>query len=258
MTSEFAVKRTDTASRREYSWFAFHDLESRRKAKNPWLHMSRDGGPAELIACILGSLGYSPGPTIFNYPGHDFEESDPCLLDSRQLLLVTTRPPLDPHRKRIDCSGSPLERRVFDSFRTFFACCSRDTIEVTERVEQALSTDKKYLARTDFDVYLHGSRADVPSEMGQSSQSVGYMISAVAAWPSGPRLLAGFSAAGTESLAWGYILATKYRELLKRAVDSDRDMIAMGEFTLPDGNLDRRGSLRFLDRVESAVTVCEL
>jgi len=259
MASEGVSPHKDPAGRRIYSWLAFHDLESRRKAKNPWLHMTRDGGPAQLIGCVLGSAGYSPGPIIFNYPGHDFGESDPSLFDRRELLLVTTRPPLDPYpRKRIDCSNSPLERKIFCSFRRFFAYCSRDTVELTCSVEQALSPNKKYLARIDFDVFLSGSRADDPSQTDQRGQSLGYMVSTVAAWPDGPRLLAAFSTAGTESLAWGYILTTKHRELLERAMNSDRDMIAIGEFTLPNAHLDRRGSLRFLDEVDSVVTVCEL
>jgi len=249
----------DPSNRGECLFFAFQALRSELKAKSPSLHRSRDGGPAELIACVLGSLGYFPGPIIFNYPGHDFKDSDPKWLDSRQILLVTTRPPLDPSgRKPIDCSGSPLERKVFESFGTFLACCSRSTIELTNRVEQALGKDKKYLSRADFSVYLEGSSVEVTSEAQQPRRSVGYMISAAAAWPEGPRLLGVFSAAGTDTLSWGYIMATKHRELIKRAVDSDRDTVAIGEFTLPDHNLDRRGSLRFLDEVQSVVTVCEL
>ncbi len=253
------VEYGDLSSRREYIWFAFQALQSELKSKGPSLQKSRDGGAAELIAGILGALGFSPGPIILNYPGHDVEDSAPDLFDSRQMLLVTTRPPLDPFdRKPIDCSGSPLERRVFQSFRTFLAWCSRSTIELTNRVEQALGKDKKHLARTDFSVYLGASAVDVPFEMKQPSRSLGYMISAAAAWPKGPRLLGVFSAGGTETLSWAYILVTKHRELLRRAVESDRDMVAIGEFALPDRNLDRHGSLRFLDRVQSTVTVCQL
>lgn len=242
----------------QYWWFAFQALQSELKAKGPSLHRSRDGGPAELVAGILGSLGYRPGPILFNYPDRDSADADlDELLDSSQVLLLTTRPPLDPStRKPIDRSGSALEQRVFACLRTFLAYCSRSTIELSDNVERLLGDDKKYLARADFSMYVGAPAVDDGVDL--SNRSFGYMISAAAVWPNGPRLLAIFSAGGTETLAWGYILVTKYRDILERALGSDRDIIAIGEFTLPYRDLDRRGSLGFLEQQESVLTVCEL
>src|SRR5258708_39365838 len=124
---------------------------------------------------------------------------------------MTTRPPLDidpPRRRRpkpnekiidrkpIDCSGTRLERLIFDCCRKYLAYCSRSTIELTEGIGDALKRcGKADLAYSQFSVFLGGSSlAASEAEPGNTAnatdgqETVGYLIAAPV-WVGGPSLL---------------------------------------------------------------------
>lgn len=244
---------------RRVLWLAYRAPQSELRTKRFWLHKMRDAGSFGMASNVLGSLGYVPGPILFNFPGQPAEANFEWI-GPDDLILITTRPPLndkeEKHKKPVDRSGTALEERVFRSLRGFLSYCSRSKIEVCQAAETRLcAAGRAEWASADFRVNADASviTGDQPIS---ACRTLGYLIASTQTWPGGPRILALFSVGGTESLVWSYLLCTRHRELLRGMVESQADGFLVGEFTfkLEVGSVPE--SLQFADNCSMELVRC--
>jgi hypothetical protein len=142
-------------------WFAFRAPKTELRTKRFWPHKMRDGGAFGMVSNVLGSLAYEPGPILFNFPGQK-AESDVDWIGPADLILLTTRPPLNDreerHKKPVDPSGTALESRLFSCLKQFLVYCSRSRIEVCQAAEARLrEVGKAEWACADFRVNADAS-----------------------------------------------------------------------------------------------------
>lgn len=213
-------------------------------------HWQRDESAAfELILRLCGGGGdfvyQGPDRLFINAPRP--EQGDSSIDDLRALglcerdvLLLTTRPPLDDEKeeelKPLRASNSVLERQfIFPVLRkTCFSYCTRGNIALQKTVAGSLKpgfhgrshiefsrrTDPNTLATGTY-VGLHGraEKAAPPAAAWNETMTAGYLVN-VPLGPGLPNLLAVFGLSGTTTLGLAYLL-TKLpagRELLSRAI----------------------------------------
>lgn len=233
-----------TAARRWYR-FSYHN---QRKGADRTLfpHQLRDGDAALFLAPVLEAQGYSYGGPIFNYP-HPQQPPRELVpvneaalgLRAHDLLLLTTRPPLDDveegRKARVLRSYTTLEDKIFrHAIRPHLARSTRSQIIVAEehaRAFGAVATRRNLV----FRLYRRRRQGDAPSrtDLGacisrylphgstvwhepprECSLSAAYLIFEKHAWPGGPALLAGFGMGGMETLVWAYLLRTRFSHLV--------------------------------------------
>ncbi len=214
-------------------WLAYSVPKGELKAKRPQLHRTRDAGAYGLLMGALGSMGYEPGPQVFNFRGTKERGS---WIRADDLIILTTRPPLSDHRdrntkRRIDRSGTDLETRLLAAIEaSFLSWCSRSRVTVSIRVRDKLySMQSRRLADVKFEI----NRKAWPKLRGYSGQALGYLLYLPKVWVDGPRFLSIFGLGGAETLLWAYLLATRYRGLLTAMLASKREGFAILKFDAP-------------------------
>jgi hypothetical protein len=117
-----------------------------RKDRQPGLHEIRDGHRLLDWTVLLTRHGYDYGGPIFNVQPRGIQAHPPLVehLDSSDLLVCATRPPLDDRvegsRKQVDPSGTDLETRLHSGLRKYFRFCSRVGVTLSDVAQELCST----------------------------------------------------------------------------------------------------------------------
>ncbi len=196
-------------------------------------HQLRDGDAFIELSPVLYSSGYSYGGLLLNFPSRmpgGAIEFDLTSLKSSDLLLLTTRPPIDDDpeedQRFIDRGSTPLEQEILRHLRHgCFKQCSREVLALQPHLARQLPREYANRARIEFSKNVrpsypgatykrlsrrHGSQR--PSDMQQ--RTAVYLLSTQQVWRGGPGLLTAFGMSGIETLAWAYLLRTKFAKLL--------------------------------------------
>jgi hypothetical protein len=195
-------------------------------------HQLRDGDAfAELLAALT-SLGHEYGGLIINHPTIPSSGADDSLrhvqhLDEHDLLVLTTRPPLndspskDP--KHVKSSHTKLEGKLFAAIRDYVVLSTRDQIQL--HPDEAVCLKKRFENRADteffvkgharlgrFEASYKGSGAGDKTYAGYEPNitTAGYLVYTspvqLPGRKTGPRLLASFGMSGTISLVFAHFL----------------------------------------------------
>jgi hypothetical protein len=191
-------------------------------------HQLRDGDAALELSEVLHRQGYEYGELLFNYPGERKRGStavDDSFLTPSDLLLLTTRPPLDDEderpRKTVHRAHTTLENKVFDALRLYFKWCTRSQIILSEHLLPTLPAAA--VRKSNIQFRQHGGAAyDRYTGPGEDWHrpapalrvTAAYLAYMEHAWEGGPTLLAAFAMGGTETLAWAHLLRTKFSHLV--------------------------------------------
>ncbi len=207
------------------------------------MHLLRDGDAALEMADILSDLGYHYGELLINHPrnGNYSDKNYEQLFSPDDLLLMTTRPPLDDHqdnsRRKIDRSGSSIEEKVFSTLRHYFRYCSRSQVTLTDSLLARFpaSVDNRFRQTMKFKNYSLASYA------GPGDNTAFFLVHIRQCWPGGPGLLCAFGMGGPETLIWAHLLRS--RPDLRALVTSREFVLAEAE----DRKIRRAHSLQFTD-----------
>lgn len=217
----------------------------------PRLHHSRDGAAFNEITDPLYSRGFQYGTFIHNYPHHRQPADAFTFLKARDLVVCTTRPPLDdlrpdPTRKqsdekdwrRIDRSEDHLEQAIFDDLRPFFQRLSRYTVNLTPEIASHLPPTFERMVRIHFHSKGKGTIASTYVPVGgrdhshktskDDFNSVGFFIhlKQITGYPCG--LIASFSMGGYENLLWNRIVRLRFQRWF------DHPIFCLALLKLPD------------------------
>jgi len=195
----------------------------------------------------LTRLVSSPGDReegLFNVLGAKNldEKSVKDLMRSGDLILTTTRLPLNDDdkekrtKKRVDASGTWLERKIFEGARKFLQWCNRRSVVLTEEGAAALAPAYADRARIEFQP---GAGEALYKKLGVQldrnpphAATAGYIIYTKELWPDGPGCLSLFGMSGP--ITFGF--ASAVREIfesdnLKRLALEESELIFV-EITL--------------------------
>jgi len=213
-------------SRKQFFRFSYH--VPRKKGRPSLPHQLRDGDAALELSEVLRAQGYEYGEVILNYPAEDETVSitvDDTFLTSSDLLLLTTRPPLDDEherpRKAVHRSHTTLELKVFAALRQFFKWCDRSQIILAEQLVPTLPPAA--VRKSNILFRQHGGAAyerytgpgdEWHKPPPDRRTTVAYLAYAEHAWEGGPALLAAFAVGGTETLVWAHLLRTRFPHLV--------------------------------------------
>jgi hypothetical protein len=205
---------------------AYHS--SQRSDPRFRIHQLRDGDAFAQLSTVLYSRGYEYGGLLLNLPSESREQAphvDVSFLTSSDLVVLNTRPPIDDkrayNRHPVRRSYTKLEDLIFDALKPkYLKWCARSQIILPEAIAGQLysafrekadiqfhsSHDSSYLR---YRAYNGNFWQKAPAD---EKRTAVYLIQIPAMWPGGPGLLAAFGMAGTETLAWNYLLRTRFRE----------------------------------------------
>lgn len=206
----------------------------------------RDGATFSEISVILQNEGFTYGSTIFNWPLQENRKPgksiDTSFLKSNDLIVLTTRPPLDDanaqNKKQIKKSDTQLERDIFENLRQFLKVCDREHVILTKQWADKLSpkfSDRaEIIFKQNGGADILGSKAYHDTRMlkkGKSkNKTMFYIINIPQLWDNGPGLFCSFGMRGQEALIGSYLLRTQYWDALNFSFDNPR--MAMLEITL--------------------------
>jgi hypothetical protein len=215
----------------------------------------RDGAAFSEVTAPLAKLGCEYGHIIFNSPfdpkkdkklGHEHFS----FIKSDDLLVLTTRPPLDDRRhgdkKHMDESYTHVEQQVFAEFRKYLAVCARSHVELTQAVGEKVE-------KADLTFYQHKSarlksykRLDefrnkrTPED---SEIAIGFFLRTPSIPVYGCGLLACYGMGGWETLIWNRIVRTRYAEWV------NTPLFVVGQFDMK-GLPARPHTLDFVDKIK--------
>jgi hypothetical protein len=190
------------------------------------VHETRDGDAFLQIAALLYAKGYEYGRLVLNYPQGRQNASiqppiqliDESFLKPSDLLVLTTRPPLDKeadeiHKIDILRSFISLENKVFGVLRQYFEFCSAVNVVLAKNFAQRLNPPTN-MARAAFEIYGRGMlvghgyySSGMPALKPQAPNlAILYLLYLEETWETGPRLLITFGMRGITTLAWAYRL----------------------------------------------------
>lgn len=233
-------------------------------------HQLRDGDAfVELLPSLLNH-GYEYGGLILNYQKSedDTDKSKEAqrLLTPSDLIVLTTRPPLDDKsardKKVVGHSRTWLEKQVFAALRRHCTFCSRGEVHLTRETSAAL--EDGYKNRSDLQFRINSSSAykDVYAYRNQQEHrpwnrcaTAAYLVHtrsiSIEDGPhggKGPELLAVFGMEGAVTLVWAYLLRTKFSDLL------EGPRFAMAEIVMENQDLlSRPITLSFADSWEAKI-----
>jgi hypothetical protein len=227
-------------------WFAFYAPKEELRGKRPQLHKTRDGAAfAQLAGALCGHCGFKVGDIILNHPeaaNRDFDYP----FEKGDLLLVTTRPPLDDSEegdaRRVEKSGTALEGKIFGVFRKYFKTCSRSRIELSDGIARRmteLGLPWRERANVAFRMNAGAGYSGCADTVGQwtphprADLTAAYLIYCTDTWAEGPALLGAFAMGGTETMMWGATLARRYSSVLQELTSTGRNTFIMVEFGTP-------------------------
>lgn len=227
----------------------------RARTRRPSLHQLRDGAAFVELLGRLQPMGYTYEGALLELldgaPRKHFYHLGP-----QDIVVRVTRPPLDdpPEKRhlRVQPSQTWLEQRVMAAIRPCFAVLSRDEVILAEALARQLSEPCK--ASMKYKVYGSSDIAEyaLPDATGRAPHrptTVGFALSVPSLWEQGPRLLAAWSAGGTDTLVFARYLRKRKTgvALLKCLVESDKPLIAMVEIQRTGQPPDQTVTLDFAD-----------
>ncbi len=204
--------------------------------KKPLLHHQRDGESfIELMPLLIGK-GFEYGGLIPNLAleeGNKFEPLDTSFFRKGDLIVMTTRPPLDdkeegPHLV-IRRGGTALENKIFHALREYLSVCSRRQVSLhTSFIDKFLAgyDDRSSITFTGhgkitryFNVARYQATVDAKKRVKQWRQKDGrrtavYLIYIGEAWKGGPDLMVSFGMTGACNLIWAYLIRTRFPQFL--------------------------------------------
>lgn len=211
---------------KHYHYFAYSIQMNESEETKP--SKLRDGASFSEITATLGRLGYEYGQIIFNIPSSSgreprAEKDQFCFVKPDDLIVLTTRPPLDDRRhgdkKHMDGSSTHLEQQVFAEFRKYLAVCARSHIELTPQVGA-------HCTKAEMTFYQHKSarlksfkRLDefrhtkTPED---SDLAIGFFLRTRKIASYGCGLVACFGMRGWDTLIWNRIVRTRYPNWFSR------------------------------------------
>lgn len=212
---------------KRFYWFSYYI--ARKGGRDLRLHQLRDGAAFAELAMVLAAQRYKYDGLVLNYPSKTPVEIDFSFLNSNDVLVLTTRPPLDDEEaeesKRVEMSHTTLEGRIFEALRYYFRVCTRSQIALSESMAKCLPA--KYANRAVIEFRRHGlattssaaitgySRTGLHwTKPAEPNLTAVYTVYTPPMWPRGPKLIVSFGMAGTEGLVWAYLLRTQFPELL--------------------------------------------
>lgn len=142
--------------------FAFMTRQEKEADLRP--HELRDGDAFARLVPALMALGYGSGPLLINHPlatgAKDTSMARMSSMSEQNLLVVTSRPPLDEERKtgkRVVKASDPSENEfeqqvVVPALRRYLDTCSRDKIVLT--LSQAARLEQRYRNRQSVKFFL--------------------------------------------------------------------------------------------------------
>jgi hypothetical protein len=198
------------------------------------IHQLRDGDAFSELSAVLYSRGYEYGGLLLNLPSEKPLEPHPVdisSLTSSDLVLLNTRPPIDD----IEEEDKHLVRQSFTNFEAvifnavkpkYFEWCARSHIILSETLARQLPTGFRDRANMlfhqsrDGSYIKHGEYASgswrPPADQRLTAV---FFIQIPALWEGGPGLLAAFGMAGIETLAWNYLLRTRFLRRGRQAAE---------------------------------------
>ena len=188
----------------------------------------RDAPAAHFICQALAEGGYEFAGPIFNYPsdGPDLIPVDDSFLRETDLIVLTTRPPMDDRsvgdKKFIPRSFTTLEDKLFKGpLRERFGRCARSEVLLTDAtadVSGEIAKRQSIMFRQNGGAMYHSYGSPVTGEWQRFKRrhplTAVFLLYAEHAWPGGPGLVAAFGVGGMETLVWCYRLAKDFRRLL--------------------------------------------
>jgi hypothetical protein len=198
-------------------------------------HKQRDGDAFIELLEALRDSDYRYGELLLNPPATgepDLAPEPEVQLNADDLLVLTTRPPLDDDddfrpKRRILRSHTVLETKILNTLRPLFARCAVDHIVLGRQLAEAL-TDPTIRSRSDASFWTNRSSRDLHSRSAYRAyreahsdarrtevdgkatpRTLAYLVLLRSqAWPGGPGLLCSFSLGGTPTLVWNHFLRT--------------------------------------------------
>jgi len=212
-------------SQRRFFHFAY--LTPGRDDRPRYPFQLRDGPAALFLFEALSERGYRyAGPIVNRPPGPDMPPFDDSVLRETDLVLLTTRPPMDDlevgDKKSIPRSHTKLEEKLFEgSLRERFKRCARSEIVLTEEtaaISEEIAKRQSMIFRQNLGASYHAYGSPVSGEWRRFKKpeplTAAFLLYAEHAWPQGPALLAAFGMGGNETLVWCHQLATRFQHLL--------------------------------------------
>ena len=221
------------------SFFRFGYTNPPREG-HPRLHHSRDGAAFDELIDPLYFRGYRHGTFIHNYPFHRQPARKFKFLQPGDLVVTTTRPPLDDilkkddkDRRHIDRSEDALEKAIHADLRRFFNHVSRYGIILSPEMAALLPPEYASLAKINF--HTRGKATILNTELNARTKSAPKGFNAIGifvhldkvnGFPCG--LIASFSMGGYENLLWNRIVRLRYQRWF------ERPSFALALLNLPD------------------------
>ena len=241
---------------RFFPWLYYaKDKDLGKRSFPTQIHKIRDGLAVLEAAQVLNECGYAYGGSILNIPQPiaDFLGSKvrriSVALSPTDVVFIPTRPPLDDagevkqekkSRKPILKSGTELEASIVEKLRLALKLCRRDEIVLSDELlpNPANPPDAEEFRAIKFQQYNGGCVEQFLGERRRSPKernlAVGYLVSASGVTPGDFRLVASFSAGGTETLWFNFLLRTSHREWLRKALNTKGVHVWMLPFLAPD------------------------
>lgn len=187
----------------------------------------------EVVPALL-RLDYESGDTILEQPAARNQKPprepypvDLSFVRPGDLLVQTTRPPLDDHiaesRKYIGPTYSELEALLFKVWRRFFKNCERSNVELEPEVRSQMTEGFENRRLMEFyegygAPYKQLNACDrrgwkKPVAKGHTAA---FLLRLDEAWPQGPGLVGAFGMDGVSTLVWCYRLARDFDHLLEK------------------------------------------
>jgi hypothetical protein len=225
------------------SFFRFGYTNPPREG-HPRLHHSRDGAAFDELIDPLYSRGYRHGTFIHNYPFHRQPAREFAFLCPGDLVVTTTRPPLDDvlekgekDRRHIDRSEDALEKAIHEDLRRFFNHLSRYGVILSSEMAALLPPEYASLAKINFhtrgkatilntELTIRGRARTKSAPKGFNAIGIFIHLDKVNGFPCG--LIASFSMGGYENLLWNRIVRLRYHQWF------ERPSFALALLNLPD------------------------
>ena len=153
-------------------------------------------------------------------------EVDTSFLTSADLVVLNTRPPIDDidegDKHSVRRSYNKFEQDIFKALKPkYFERCARSHIILSKALARQLPDGFTDRANMLFHQYGDGSYISYGKYDAEPSQppanqrlTAAFLMQIPAIWEGGPGLLAAFGLAGIETLAWNYLLRTRFRDWL--------------------------------------------
>jgi len=199
------------------------------------IHERRDLGAALELLPALRERGYEHGEQILNatlevpagatVPAGDLYPVDRTLFRPGDLILQTTRPPLDDakvgNRKKVRRGNTDLERNLFEVWDQYLPRCSRQRVQLAERVQQCLPEgfenrkEMVFFERTTAPYkFLNALDGRGDKRPPSDHLTAAFLLRVDRLWTRGPGLLGAFGMDGTSTMIWAYRLGRDLSYLL--------------------------------------------